>query len=178
MLPPYEAQDTLLRLEHELDATGARRVICLGDSFDDRTAADTLSDDLHLWLTRLIAGRDWMWIEGNHDPGPLDLPGSHRSSLTELGLIFRHIAQPGANGEVSGHYHPKARLSLRGTFVSRACFLIDHTRILMPAFGTYTGGLATTSPVLSNLMGPKALAILTGQSCHAIPMPRKPVARS
>ncbi|MEV8465239.1 ligase-associated DNA damage response endonuclease PdeM [Fluviibacterium sp. DFM31] len=172
MLPPYESHDTLARLETELDRTGARRVICLGDSFDDRTAARDLEEDLTLWLTRLIAGRDWTWVEGNHDPGPLELPGTHRAETSLGPLSFRHIATP-ASGEVSGHYHPKARLGLRGTSVSRPCFLVDSARIILPAFGTYTGGLPSTAPELDRLMGPEARAILTGKSAHAVPMPRR-----
>lgn len=172
MLPPYEGHDTLTRLQEELDQTGARRVICLGDSFDDLSAASGLEERLALWLARLTAGRDWVWIKGNHDPGPLDLPGTHRAEVTEGALVFRHIATPAA-GEVSGHYHPKARLGLRGGSVTRPCFLVDRTRIILPAFGTYTGGLKTTAPELETLMGPEALAILTGKTAHAIPMPRR-----
>ena len=39
MLPPYEVRATLDRLAAELAATGARRVLALGDSFDDLGAA-------------------------------------------------------------------------------------------------------------------------------------------
>ncbi|PWR03964.1 ligase-associated DNA damage response endonuclease PdeM [Meridianimarinicoccus roseus] len=172
MLPPYEGQDTLDRLEAELDATGARHVICLGDSFDDMQAAGSLPEDLGAWLLRLIAGRDWAWVEGNHDPGPIDLPGTHRAEIALGPLVFRHIAQPGAEGEVSGHYHPKARLGFRGGAVARPCFLIDGRRVVLPAFGTYTGGLCSTSPVLCALMDDDARAVMTGSAAHAIPMPR------
>lgn len=68
---PYEALDTLERLEADLQATAAQHVLCLGDSFDDRAAADGLGDQVLDWLMRLQAGRDWTWIEGNHDPAPL-----------------------------------------------------------------------------------------------------------
>lgn len=173
LLPPYETRDTLVRLQDELDTTGATSVICLGDSFDDLQAARDFSDDLQHWLHRLCAGRDWTWIEGNHDPGPVDLPGSHRSELRHGPLTFRHIAEDGASGEVSGHYHPKARIGLRGNGVSRPCFLLDDNRIIMPAFGTYTGGLASSDPILCDLLGPKALAILTGTKAIAMPMPRQ-----
>jgi DNA ligase-associated metallophosphoesterase len=173
MLPPYETADTLARLEAEIEATQARRVICLGDSFDDLIAAEDLPVDQRLWLTRLAAGRDWIWIAGNHDPAPLSLPGSHRAEVVTGPLTFRHIARPeAAAGEVSGHYHPKARLALRGTSVRRACFLIDRTRAVLPAFGTYTGGLDCSAPVLAELMAPDALAVLTGPRPCAVPMPR------
>lgn len=168
LLPPYETQATLTRLDADLDATRATRVICLGDSFDDLDAADTLPDAIRLWLARLMAGRDWTWIEGNHDAGPVDIGGSHRAALTLGPLTFRHIAIPGETAEISGHYHPKARLG--GT--SRPCFLLDATRLILPAYGAYTGGLNCTDPALSALMGPRAIAILTGSRAIAMPMPR------
>ncbi len=167
LLPPYETQATLTKLDADIEATQARHVLCLGDSFDDTTAADTLDPANKLWLTRLMAGRDWTWISGNHDSGPLDLGGSHRAELRLGTLTFRHIATP-KTPEISGHYHPKARLAGQ----SRRCFLIDTARIIMPAYGTYTGGLMCDDPAFSALMGPRAIAVLTGARCTPIPMPR------
>ncbi|MBS0125473.1 ligase-associated DNA damage response endonuclease PdeM [Thetidibacter halocola] len=170
-LPPYETRETLARLSSDLEATGAVRVICLGDSFDAPDVETALPEDDLLWLSRMMAGRDWTWIEGNHDPGPVALGGAHRAALRLGPLVFRHIAtEPG--GEVSGHYHPKARLAARGRVLSRPCFLVDEGRLILPAFGAYTGGLCTRSAVLSGLMGENALAILTGARPVAIPMPR------
>ena len=170
LLPPYEARDTLARLEAELEATGAGTVICLGDSFDDAASLDGMEDADRLWLARLIAGRDWIWIAGNHDAGPLEIAGSHRAEVRLGGLTFRHIAEPEADGEVSGHYHPKARLAGKAW----RCFVADSKRLILPAFGTYTGGLWTHDPALTGLMGPDALAVLCGgQVARAIPMPRR-----
>lgn len=171
-LPPYETQETLLRLETDLAETGAARVICLGDSFDARGIADEMPERERLWIARLQAGRDWTWIEGNHDPGPVALGGSHRAELQVRELAFRHIATPDAEGEVSGHYHPKARLRLRGRALTRPCFLVDRARLILPAYGAYTGGLHCDAAVLTGLMAPGATAILTGPSPVAIPMPR------
>ncbi|MFN4154787.1 MAG: ligase-associated DNA damage response endonuclease PdeM [Paracoccaceae bacterium] len=169
LLPPYETRETLLRLEAEIEATSAGCVICLGDSFDDAASLDGLDEADRLWLTRLIAGRDWIWIAGNHDAGPLDIAGSHRAEVRFGGLGFRHMAEPGAQGEVSGHYHPKARLAGKAW----RCFLADGNRLILPAFGTYTGGLWCHDPALTGLMQPGALAVLCGGSvARAIPMPR------
>ena len=88
-MPPYETRETLTRLAGDLDATGARTVICLGDSFDDRTAAQSLPETERLWIARLQAGRRWIWIEGNHDPGPLDFGGTHLDRFDCRGLTFR-----------------------------------------------------------------------------------------
>jgi len=153
MLPPYETTDTILRLEADLRATGAITVVCLGDSFDDLEAERGLHENEKLWLTRLQAGRRWIWIEGNHDPGPVEIAGSHLAELPLPPIVFRHEAKTGVSGEISGHYHPKARL-------------------IMPAYGTYTGGLHAHTAPLCDLMRPDAIAVLTGSKALAIPMPR------
>ncbi|MFK7939928.1 MAG: ligase-associated DNA damage response endonuclease PdeM [Roseovarius sp.] len=172
LLPPYETRDTLARLEQVLKSTKAQQVICLGDSFDDLAAASALPEDEIQWLSLLQAGRKWIWIEGNHDPGPVAIGGTHLAEYTLDALTFRHIAQRHESAEISGHYHPKAQLALRGRTVSKPAFLVDHTRVIMPAFGTYTGGLRSTDPALSTLMDPGAVAILTGTRATPVPMPR------
>lgn len=172
MLPPYETRETLTRLDTEIEALSPRVVICLGDSFDDLSAQSGLSDDERLWLVRLMAGRRWVWIEGNHDPGPMDLGGTSLAELPMAPLCFRHIARAGAAGEVSGHYHPKASVETRGRTVTRPCFLYDSDRVILPAFGAYTGGLRSTDPALVEVMRPEALAILTGPRLVTLPMPR------
>jgi DNA ligase-associated metallophosphoesterase len=172
MLPPYEGIDTLLRLADDIAATDPRTVVCLGDSFDDAAAARALDEVTASHLTPLMAGRSWIWIEGNHDPGPLDLGGTHLGTLSVSGLVFRHIAQDGAEGEVSGHYHPKARLRTRARSITRRCFLLDRRRMILPAYGTYTGGLDCEGPELDGLMETGATAILLGSPPIAVPMPR------
>jgi hypothetical protein len=168
LLPPYETQATLEKLDRDLEATRATAVICLGDSFDDTASADGIDDHSRLWLARLMAGRDWTWITGNHDPGPIEVGGTHRDEVTLAPFTFRHIAVPGEKAEVSGHYHPKARLAGQ----ARPCFLADASRLILPAYGVYTGGLAATNATLTGLMAADALAILTGTRALAIPMPR------
>ena len=175
-LPPYETRDTLTRLGEDLAFTNARHVICLGDSFDDLSAADALPDAERLWITRLQAGRSWAWIEGNHDPGPLEFGGTHQQEVSLGPLTFRHIAGDGARGEVSGHYHPKAAIQVRGRRVTRPAFLFDSARLILPAYGTYTGGLSSHDSALASLMGPDAFAVLTGPQPLRVPMPGRETA--
>ncbi|MBN2630763.1 MAG: ligase-associated DNA damage response endonuclease PdeM [Rhodobacteraceae bacterium] len=175
LLPPYDSRDTLARLEAEIAVLRPRTVICLGDSFDDGASLAGLEEDARLWLARLMAGRAWVWITGNHDPGPLEIAGTHRAEVQIAGLRFRHIAEAGGAakaggaGEISGHYHPKVRLAGKAW----RCFLADADRMILPAFGTYTGGLWADDPAFDGLFGPAALAISCGGTvARAMPKPR------
>lgn len=172
LLPPYEVIDTLTKLDEDIAATDPRAVVSLGDAFDDIAAAEAMVPDARDWIARLMAGRDWTWITGNHDPAPNGLGGHAADGLTCGPLTFVHIATDGGRHEVSGHYHPKASLRVRGRAVSRPCFLRDERRLILPAFGTYTGGLRSRDRALSDLMAPGARAILAGRPMVEIPMPR------
>lgn len=172
VLPPYDTRDTLTRLAADLALSHARIVVCLGDSFDDLQSARGLPEDERLWIARLQAGRRWVWIEGNHDPGPVELGGTHLAELPLPPLSLRHIARATASGEVSGHYHPKVRIRTGARIVSRPAFLVDRDRVILPAYGTYTGGLPSHDQALAKLMRPEAVAIVTGRRLHAIAMPR------
>ena len=169
-LPPFETCDTLLRLQGDIDHFDPTTVICLGDSFDDSLAADALDETDLMSLSALQAGREWIWVTGNHDPAPLPLAGSLRSELVIEGLAFRHIAHPGSGPEISAHYHPKASITLRGHRITRPAFLTDGQRLILPAYGTYTGGLPASHTAIRNLMQTGAHAILTGPNPVPVPI--------
>ena len=166
LIPPYENDATLQKLDSDIAAQAPAQVICLGDSFDDLAGVDALDDGHRATLTRLQAGRRWIWIEGNHDPGPVDLGGTHLAEAALGPIALRHIASP-ATPEISGHYHPK--LALPGAGAARPCFVYDATRLILPAYGAYTGGLSALHKDLRGLFGTQAIAILTGRK--AIPVP-------
>ena len=168
LLPPYDTVETLTRLSTDIQALSPRTVICLGDSFDDLPASAALGQPHRDTIGRLQAGRRWLWLEGNHDPGPVDLGGEHVAALRLGPLAFRHIAEDAAApGEVSGHYHPKARVR----HMSRPCFMADTGRLILPAYGCYTGGLDWTTPILRSLFADRAIAYLVGHRVLAVPVP-------
>jgi DNA ligase-associated metallophosphoesterase len=172
LLPPYETAETLARLAAEVAALDPACVACLGDSFDDDTAAAALSPPDRARLQAMAAGRRWLWVAGNHDPG-CGAMGRAGDSVALGGLTLRHIARPDAGpGEISGHYHPKARLTLRGRRVARRCFLVDDRRAILPAFGAYTGGLDACDAAFDAILGPQARALLLGRSVCAAPRAR------
>ncbi|MHA3913997.1 ligase-associated DNA damage response endonuclease PdeM [Halovulum sp. GXIMD14793] len=177
LLPPFETRETLLRLEAEISELSPGTVVCLGDSFDDDVCAENLDEEDRAQIKGLMAGRRWFWIEGNHDRSNPGLGGTAVPELSRGPLTFRHIAEPRAvAGEVSGHYHPKTHVQTRAGGLSRPCFLHDAARLILPAFGTYTGGLSTSEEALRGLFGPQAFAILTGSTPCVIPLPDRKTA--
>src|SRR5688572_24584071 len=76
MLPPYDTRATLDRLAAAIDRVKPTLVICVGDSFHDRDAADRLDPGDRDRIRRLTDICDWIWVAGNHDPAPpADLGG-------------------------------------------------------------------------------------------------------
>lgn len=143
LLPPYDTASTLERLASLLSRYAVRMVIALGDNFHDGGGPARLAASDRATLRGLQHGRDWIWIAGNHDPDPRDgIGGVFARSLALGPLVFRHEPRPQpSEGEIAGHLHPSARVRQRGRVLSRRCFASDGTRLVMPAFGAYAGGL-------------------------------------
>ena len=161
-LPPYDSHATLTALAGEVDRTGATQLYCLGDSFHDRFGCDRLAGNARELLTELTSKLDWTWIVGNHDPGFADHCGGRIADEVELGgIILRHEAvRDEPRPEISGHFHPKLRVNLRGRHVSRRCFVTSARKIIMPAFGSLTGGLDAHHPEILGSVGGNAAALV------------------
>ena len=161
-LPPYDSHATLTALAGQVELTGATRLYCLGDSFHDRFGCDRLPDNARKLLTALTGRLDWTWIVGNHDPGFADRCGGRLAQEVEVaGIVLRHEAVRGdPRPEMSGHFHPKLRLHLKGRQVSRRCFVASPTKIILPAFGSLTGGLDAHHPEILGSVGHGAAALV------------------
>ena len=162
LLPPYDSIATLTALAREVERTGASAVYCLGDSFHDRFGCDRLPADARRLLTGLTERLDWVWIVGNHDAGFIDHCGGRIvEELHQDGIVLRHEAERGdPQPEISGHYHPKLRMTLRGRSVSRRCYVLSTTKLILPAFGSLTGGLDAHHPEILRKVGPGATALV------------------
>ena len=143
MLPPYDTLATLRVLDAVVARHDPKVVVSLGDSFHDRVGSAHMPDIFRERLVAMARGRDWIWINGNHDPDGIGgLPGEAVDELRFAGLSFRHEPSAGgAAGEVAGHLHPSATVRRREKSVRRPCFATDGSRLVMPAFGVMTGGL-------------------------------------
>jgi DNA ligase-associated metallophosphoesterase len=143
MIPPYDTAVTLGVLAARIAWWNPRRVISLGDSFHDGKVSGRMPEIFRVRLEGMMAGREWIWVSGNHDPEPPQGIGGDCADEVVIGpLTLRHApAQRFAVGEISGHLHPQARVVRRGKAVRRKCFATDGMRLVMPSFGAYTGGL-------------------------------------
>jgi DNA ligase-associated metallophosphoesterase len=166
LLPPFDTAATLARLARLVSRYAPRVVIALGDSFHDEDGpARIVATDL-VALTALQRGRDWIWIAGNHDPRIAANVGGRFVETLSLGtLTFVHKPSfSGPTGEICGHLHPVARINRRGRSICRRCFATDARRMVMPAFGAYTGGLNIRNPAFASVFEAYAfMAHLLGQ---------------
>ena len=161
-LPPYDSHATLTALSTEVDRTGATKLYCLGDSFHDRFGCDRLPASARALLTDLTHRLDWTWIVGNHDPGFADHCGGRIEDEVEIAsIVLRHEARrDDPRPEMSGHYHPKLRLHMKGRQISRRCFVVSATKVIFPAFGSLTGGLDAHHPEILRSVGADAAALV------------------
>lgn len=162
-LPPYDTAQTLQTLAEVAQRFQPRTIVSLGDSFHDRSGPARLSPADVATLERLQVGRDWIWIAGNHDPRfEQALPGQFLSELVDGAIRFVHEPTSGpVSGEVAGHLHPSAVIAVRGGRVRRKVFVSCETRLIMPAFGSLTGGLDIRDPAIRSLFAapPSVLAL-------------------
>ncbi|WP_242152202.1 ligase-associated DNA damage response endonuclease PdeM [Sphingomonas sp. BAUL-RG-20F-R05-02] len=165
MLPPYDSLATLADLTALAAATEAAEIWCLGDSFHDSAGCDRLPEAAQAMLRDLTATRRWTWITGNHDFALVDRCGGDVVAEAVVdGLVLRHEAVAGeVRAELSGHYHPKLRLRVRGQNISRRCFVATARKLVLPAFGSLTGGLDVGHPEIVRAVGVGAEALVPVQ---------------
>jgi DNA ligase-associated metallophosphoesterase len=160
-----DTRQTLAVLAALIEVFRPDTVVCLGDSFHDREAVERLPEAERSEIERLTGRTRFVWIAGNHDPAPP--PPGWGEVAEEIGegpLVFRHEARFGpADGEVSGHFHPVAALTVRGRGMRRRCFLTDGRRLILPAFGTYAGGLNALHPAIAQLFPDDYDALVVGR---------------
>ena len=178
LVPPWDSFATLERLAALVGRHAPRVVVAVGDSFHDTEAAARLSPADTATLAEIGRAARLIWVRGNHDPLPPEgVPGEACETFAAEGLLFRHQAwaqhgHPGAPGEVSGHFHPKARVLTRAGEIVRPCFMTDAHRIMLPSFGAYTGGLEVRSPAIARHYPQGGHAYLLGRDrvfCFRVP---------
>ena len=172
MLPPYDSRETLARLADAVRITGARRVFCLGDNFHDAEGADRLEPHAAGMLDALTRITDWVWVSGNHDQGRVP-SGTAVDEIEVSGIMLRHEAVPGdPRPELSGHFHPKLKVTARGRRVVRPCAVASERKLILPAFGALTGGMDAADPaIIAALQPARAVDALLGVQGRLVQYP-------
>ena len=139
---------TIAALEGVIAAVQPAEIWCLGDSFHDSAGCDRLPQAAMQSLRRMTGALRWIWITGNHDADLVDrCGGAVMGEALVDGLVLRHEAEPSeTRPELSGHFHPKLRVSLRGRQVARRCFVATETKLILPAFGVAHGRAGCQPP--------------------------------
>lgn len=170
-LPSGGTQADLERLGRLLDATGARRLMILGDVVHG--ALPPAAPWIEQW-------RQWRRahehvhvaaIAGNHDraldPGLLGIDLLHRSAR-EGPFVFRHEPDPDPDGYVlAGHLHPVARLRGPGLSARLPVFWLGGRVGVLPAYSAFTGGA-----VIEPASGDRLLACADGLMVELPPAAR------
>jgi DNA ligase-associated metallophosphoesterase len=163
-LPPYDTRETLACLHEAVVRHDPARVVALGDSFHDARGPERMEPGDRAMVAALQEGRDWVWIAGNHDAAVSEgVGGRYADALTISGLVLRHEPSPEpVTGEIAGHLHPCGKVAMRGRAVRRRCFVTDGSRLVMPAFGAYAGGLNVRDKAIEGLFPKGFTAHLLG----------------
>nr|WP_321483962.1 ligase-associated DNA damage response endonuclease PdeM [uncultured Cohaesibacter sp.] len=190
-LPPYDSHQTLSLLAADIAHFQPARVLCLGDSFHDIGGAARMAPDVAQLLNALIGKQEWVWLTGNHDPViPADLGGERAQTRNLAGaecpVILCHepgeskkalsAVSPAAESatllehclEICGHMHPVARIPARGRTMRRKCFLLAKERIIMPAYGSFTGGLELRDEAFAPYVPEDARLLVIGRQTLAM----------
>lgn len=157
VLPRYDTRATLSRIADLIVRYQPSQVICLGDSFHDTKAFARLDAADRTVLFGMIEQiPQWYWVLGNHDPFiSLDLPGTQHTNLLLNDILFSHEPEITHYRQIIGHFHPKLSMRLQGHRVSGPAFLHDEQLLIMPAFGSFTGGLdVNDKAIISQMVNP------------------------
>jgi DNA ligase-associated metallophosphoesterase len=158
-LPRFDTQETLERMRRLLQVYQPQLVVCLGDSFHDANAINRMESTLVSAINTLVNSvSKWYWVLGNHDPDIAEeFDGESVPHLILNNILLVHEPEKlseheSVNAQIIGHFHPKLRTRKLGHTVSGKCFVLTDERLLMPAFGQYTGGLSIEDKAIKKML--------------------------
>ena len=170
-VPSGCTQADLDRLDALLTATGARRLLVLGDLFHTAPTGDEAAVQGFAALRRAHARRAFTVVAGNHDRAWRTLPADwdiawHPEALHEAPFVFQHEPRPDARGyALGGHLHPCVRLRGAGDAARLPVFWFAGAVGVLPSFGSFTGGYTVRPSPGDALIAvtPEGLVALRGE---------------
>ena len=151
-LPPYESFDTLKNLNLTLKNIKVKNLIFLGDVFHDYKGFKRLDLNTKMIFEDLMKKFNTKFIIGNHDENIVIPNVKIFKNFKVENINFIHRLTESNSIEISGHYHPKYTLKINGNKISQNCFVVCNKKIILPAFGKFTGGLDVKHTSLSQIL--------------------------
>ncbi len=142
-VPSGHAEADLARLESLLSETGAERFYLLGDLVHTkRGLTDEVVQTFTDWLAALPV--EAQLVTGNHDRRAGTLPAAWKlevsAGLERRGVLLTHAPLEAGPPHLCGHLHPVVKLRSGLDNLRLPCFVLDADRLVLPAFGSFTGG--------------------------------------
>jgi DNA ligase-associated metallophosphoesterase len=145
-VPAGNSAKDLARISLLLADTAAQRLVILGDLIHSRASHQMeLTETFMRW--RAEHGQlEVLLVRGNHDRRAGGLPVDWR---------VREVAEPHDDGPfvlsheprdvpkpvLCGHVHPTIGVrDYDGSYATLCCFVVDDRQLILPAFGSFTGG--------------------------------------
>lgn len=147
---PCGTTDTdLVRLSGLLESTSAETLVILGDMLHAKHGrSETVMSAFSRW--RLAhPDLEMLLVRGNHDVRSGDPPAEWNITCVDEGfalppfVLCHHPCQTGQGYVLSGHLHPGFVVYGAGKVSEKVrCFVIGKHRMVLPAFGAFTGSKA------------------------------------
>jgi DNA ligase-associated metallophosphoesterase len=144
-VPEGDSDRDLARLLALAKKTAARQLVIAGDLFHAPTG---MTPELEVALTGFISrlGIPVSLVLGNHDLKIQQLPAGlvgvpHLDLDPHLRVIHDPAHVSGDRLHIAGHWHPIVKIpDGRRTSLRLPCFLFRNHTLVIPAFGSFTGG--------------------------------------
>ncbi len=142
-VPAGSSRKDFERLAALVERYQADQLWILGDLFHSRPGAD-LVDAFIAWRGRLPVSR-LLLVEGNHDQYVIAAADWQMDLIDVMqveGIHLKHEPQQDSGqAEIAGHIHPSCRIgSGRADSLRAPVFWLRGQRLVLPAFGSFTGG--------------------------------------
>ena len=170
-IPPYDSEETLLKLLDVINNYKVRKVILLGDTFHDKNAFRRMTSKVRYIFEDLIKNYEVIFILGNHE-NKIKIEGVkfHIEYVID-GIYFIHEYIKKNVPQISGHFHPVATIKLGSRKITAKCLIHTDTNIILPSFGEYTGGLNIKDKIYKSVFKNKHRIYILGKK-HIYEFPK------
>lgn len=167
-VPRGTTTENLSALDALVAAHGARQVVFLGDFLHARAAHASSTQTAMLAWRATRPALDLLLVRGNHDKHAGDPAAALGIELVDephavQPFAFCHhpdLETPGY--ALAGHVHPAWVLATRFDALRLPCFVVGRRRMILPSFGSFTGG-----HVVRREAG-DAIYVTSGEAVHAV----------